>query len=92
MSPVAEYKQLIAEVPPRVIHSEKENRYYLGKINEMNARWGDLTKAERDLYETLAVLIEDFESLSEPGGVADRGDSGADGGERAQAERLGGSV
>ena len=61
MSPVAEYKQLIAEVPPKVIHSEKENRYYLGKIEEMNARWDDLTKAERDLYETLAVLIEDFE-------------------------------
>jgi HTH-type transcriptional regulator / antitoxin HigA len=61
MSPVAEYKQLIAEVPPKVIHSEKENRYYLGKIDEMNARWDDLTKAERDLYETLAVLIEDFE-------------------------------
>jgi HTH-type transcriptional regulator/antitoxin HigA len=61
MSPVAEYKQLIAEVPPKVIHSEKENRYYLSKIDEMNARWDDLTKAERDLYETLAVLIEDFE-------------------------------
>ncbi len=66
MSPVAEYKQLIAEVPPKVIHSEKENRYYLGKIDEMNARWDDLTKAERDLYETLAVLIEDFEKKAYP--------------------------
>jgi HTH-type transcriptional regulator / antitoxin HigA len=66
MSPVAEYKQLIAEVPPKVIHSEKENRYYLGKIDEMNARWADLTKAERDLYETLAVLIEDFEKKAYP--------------------------
>ena len=66
MSPVAEYKQLIAEVPPKVIHSEKENRYYLGKIEEMNARWDDLTKAERDLYETLAVLIEDFEKKAYP--------------------------
>jgi len=66
MSPVAEYKQLIAEVPPKVIHSEKENRYYLAKIDEMNARWDDLTKAERDLYETLAVLIEDFEKKTYP--------------------------
>jgi HTH-type transcriptional regulator/antitoxin HigA len=66
MSPVAEYKQLIAEVPPKVIHSEKENRYYLAKINEMNARWDNLTKAERDLYETLAVLIEDFEKKTYP--------------------------
>ena len=70
MSPVAEYKQLIAEVPPKVIHSEKENRYYLGKIDEMNARWDDLSKAERDLYETLAVLIEDFEKKAYPGPAA----------------------
>jgi HTH-type transcriptional regulator/antitoxin HigA len=70
MSPVEEYKQLIAEVPPKVIHSEKENRYYLGKIEEMNARWDELTKAERDLYETLAVLIEDFEKKTYPSRAA----------------------
>jgi HTH-type transcriptional regulator / antitoxin HigA len=70
MSLVEEYKQLIAEVSPKVIHSEKENRYYLGKIDEMNARWDDLTKAERDLYETLAVLIEDFEKKTYPSRAA----------------------
>ena len=70
MSLVAEYKQLIADVPPKVIHSEKENRYYLGKIDEMNASWDDLTKAERDLYETLAVLIEDFEKKTYPSRAA----------------------
>ena len=56
-----EYKQLIAEVPPKVIHSQKENRYYLAKLEELNARWAELTQAERDLYDTLGVLIEDFE-------------------------------
>jgi len=61
MSPVLEYKQLVAEVPPKVIHSERENRYYLGKIEEMDLRWAELSKAERDLYDTLGVLIEDFE-------------------------------
>lgn len=61
MSPVMEYKQLIAEVPPKVIHTEKENRYYLAKLEELNDRWTELTQAERDLYDTLAVLIEDFE-------------------------------
>lgn len=61
MSPVLEYKQLIAEVPPKVIHSERENRYYLEKLEELNDRWAELTKAERDLYDTLSVLIEDFE-------------------------------
>lgn len=61
MSPVLEYRQLIAEVPPKVIHSERENRYYLEKLEELNDRWAELTKAERDLYDTLSVLIEDFE-------------------------------
>jgi HTH-type transcriptional regulator/antitoxin HigA len=61
MSPVMEYKQLIAEVPPKIIHTEKENRYYLAKLEELNGRWAELTQAERDLYDTLGVLIEDFE-------------------------------
>lgn len=61
MSPVMEYKQLIAEVSPKVIHTEKENRYYLAKLEELNDRWAELTRAERDLYDTLGVLIEDFE-------------------------------
>jgi HTH-type transcriptional regulator / antitoxin HigA len=61
MSPVLEYKQLVAETPPKVIHTAQENRYYLDKLAELNDRWHELTKAERDLYETLGVLIEDFE-------------------------------
>src|SRR5208282_3809794 len=61
MSPVTEYKQLIAEVPPKVIHTEQENRYYLAKLEDLNNRWTELTQAERDLYDTLGVLIEDFE-------------------------------
>jgi HTH-type transcriptional regulator/antitoxin HigA len=62
MSTALEYKELIAEVPPKIIHTEKENRYYLGKLEELNARWDELSRPERDLYHTLAVLIEDFES------------------------------
>jgi HTH-type transcriptional regulator/antitoxin HigA len=61
MSPVLEYKQLIAEVPPKVIHTERENRYYLAKLEKLDGRWTELSKAERDLYDTLGVLIEDFE-------------------------------
>jgi HTH-type transcriptional regulator/antitoxin HigA len=61
MSPVMEYKRLIAEVPPKIIHTEEENRYYLGKLEALNDRWSELTPAERELYETLGVLIEDFE-------------------------------
>jgi len=61
MSLVMEYKQLIAEVPPKIIHTVKENRYYLAKLEDLNNRWSELTQAERDLYDTLGVLIEDFE-------------------------------
>ncbi len=61
MSAVLEYRQLVAEVLPKVIHTAKENRYFLEKLEELNERWNDLTQAERDLYDTIAVLIEDFE-------------------------------
>ncbi len=61
MMPVMEYKKLIAEVPPKIIHSEKENRYYLARLEEMDSRWAELTQAEKDLYDTLGVLIEEFE-------------------------------
>lgn len=61
MSPVLEYKRLIAEIPPKVIHTDQENRSYLAKLEELNSRWAELSKAEKDLYDTLTVLIEDFE-------------------------------
>jgi len=61
MNAVVEYRQLVAEVLPKVIHTEKENRYFLEKLEQLNDRWSDLTQAERDLYDTIAVLIEDFE-------------------------------
>jgi HTH-type transcriptional regulator / antitoxin HigA len=61
MSTGMAYKQLIAEVSPKIIHTEKENRYYLAKLEELNNRWDQLTQAERDLYDTLGVLIEEFE-------------------------------
>jgi HTH-type transcriptional regulator/antitoxin HigA len=56
-----DYKQLIAEVPPKVIRSEEENRIYLEKLGEMTRRWNALSPAEKDLYETLKLLVEDFE-------------------------------
>jgi HTH-type transcriptional regulator/antitoxin HigA len=61
MNPVMEYRQLIAEVPPKIIHTEEENRYYLKKLEQLNGRWTELTQAERDLHDTLEVLVEDFE-------------------------------
>ncbi len=57
-----DYKRLINEVPPKVIRSEQENRFYLDKITEMTRRWKKLSAAEKDLYDTLRVLVADFES------------------------------
>lgn len=59
-----EYKQLVAEVPPKVIHTEAENRFYIERIEDLNSRWNDLSQAERDFYDTLCVLVEDFEKKS----------------------------
>jgi HTH-type transcriptional regulator/antitoxin HigA len=44
-----------------VIHAERENRYYLARPEELGGRWAEWSKAELDLYDTLGVLIEDFE-------------------------------
>jgi len=57
-----DYKRLINEVPPKVIRSKKEHRFYLGALIELTRRWEKLSLAEKDLYETLKVLIADFES------------------------------
>lgn len=61
-----DYKQLIAETPPKVIRNKEENRFYLDKVTEMTLRYESLTDAERDLYETLKVLIADFEAHAYP--------------------------
>ena len=57
-----DYKRLISEVPPKVIRSKKEHRFYLDALTQLTRRWGKLSPAEKDLYETLKVLIADFES------------------------------
>ena len=57
-----DYKQLIAEVPPKVIRTEAENEIYLEKLTELATRWDTLTAAEKDLHDTLKLLIQDFEN------------------------------
>ncbi|MGZ4827938.1 MAG: helix-turn-helix domain-containing protein [Terriglobales bacterium] len=62
MGRAMDYKQLIAEVPPKVIRTEAENEAYLEKLTELTGRWNTLSAAEKDLYDTLKLLIEDFEN------------------------------
>ena len=56
------YLKLVSETPPKVIHTKKETAFYLAKLEELNGRWNTLSRAEKELYETLRLLIKDFES------------------------------
>jgi HTH-type transcriptional regulator/antitoxin HigA len=61
MGAALDYKKLIAQTPPKVIRSKEEARFYLEKLTEMTIRWGTLSSAERDLHETLKLLLDEFE-------------------------------
>jgi HTH-type transcriptional regulator/antitoxin HigA len=55
------YAELLAKVPPRVIHTEEENEDYTAALYELEQNHADLAPEERDLADLLALLIEDFE-------------------------------
>lgn len=55
------YAQLVQDHPPKVIRTEDENRFWLDKLADLNARWEKLTPAETELYDTLVILVEDYE-------------------------------
>ncbi|HWC19037.1 MAG TPA: helix-turn-helix domain-containing protein [Terriglobales bacterium] len=50
----------MTKTPPKVIHSEEENEYYIGVLEEMERR-GHLDEDEKAIAELLTVLIEKFE-------------------------------
>jgi HTH-type transcriptional regulator/antitoxin HigA len=55
------YAELLAKVPPRVIHTEEENEDYTAALYDLLQNHADLSPEERDLAEVLTLLIEDFE-------------------------------
>jgi HTH-type transcriptional regulator/antitoxin HigA len=55
------YAELLAKVPPRVIHTEEENEDYTAALYELEQNHTDLAPEERDLADLLTLLIEDFE-------------------------------
>ena len=60
-----DYKTLVSEKPPKVIHSKTDHKHWLSVLEKMLHK-PELTKAERDYSELLAVLIEDFEKKTYP--------------------------
>lgn len=55
------YAELLARVPPRVIHTEEQNERYIGALYELEHGQETLTVEERDLADVITLLIEDFE-------------------------------
>ena len=56
-----EYRRLAFEIPPKVIRNDDEHAIYLGQLRDMDERWGALTDAERELFSTLKLLVEEYE-------------------------------
>ncbi len=54
------YVQLLARIPPKVIHSEAENEHYLEALYALDQKRA-LTREEKQLADLLTLLVEDFE-------------------------------
>ena len=57
-----DYPTLVSRIAPRVIHDEALNEQFIARLEELDSRWDELSPAEKQLHELLALLIEDFES------------------------------
>ena len=56
-----EYGALLRRIPPKVVHTEKENDAYAEVLYNLDRRSKTLRPAEKQLAELLTLLIEDFE-------------------------------
>lgn len=56
----ADYRKLLAQAAPTAIHSEQENEHAIALLEDLSSK-PQLTTAEQQLVELLAILIEDFE-------------------------------
>lgn len=55
-----DYRSLLSETEPSVIHEEKQNEEYIARLEELAFK-DNPTEAEQKLIELLTLLIEDFE-------------------------------
>lgn len=71
MNPIAEnYIALVQQCPPKVIRNKEENNFWLAKLAELNSRWRRLRPEEKELYDTLVILVEEFERRTYQFGTA----------------------
>lgn len=59
---ILDYQELVAKAEPKVIHEESLNEEFIKKLEALDARWDELSPAEKQLHELLVLLIEDFEN------------------------------
>jgi HTH-type transcriptional regulator/antitoxin HigA len=60
------YANLVHDDPPKVIRTDEENTRWLEKLSDLNSRGDRLSAAEKDFYDTLVVLVEDYERRAYP--------------------------
>lgn len=57
-----DYPTLLSKAEPRVIHSERGNEKFIRMVESLDDRCSELTAAEKELYDLLVLLIENFEN------------------------------
>jgi HTH-type transcriptional regulator/antitoxin HigA len=60
------YDELVRQVRPHVIRTEKENESALELISDLIAKGEDLTPEEREILDLMVVLVERFEAEAYP--------------------------
>jgi len=60
------YARLLAKTLPRVIRNEEENERMTARLEELDARWEQLSREEKELAELMTVLIERYEAEHYP--------------------------
>lgn len=63
---IPDYASLLVKHPPKIIRTEAENEHFTALLEDLDARFGQLSPAEKELADLLTLLIEDFESKHYP--------------------------
>lgn len=58
---VLDYRELVSEALPEVVHDEALNQKFIQRLAELDAQWDTLSTGERKLHELLVLIIQDFE-------------------------------
>jgi HTH-type transcriptional regulator / antitoxin HigA len=62
LATIPDYASLLTQYPPKIIRSEAENEHFTTILEQLDARFEQLSPAEKELADLLTLLIEDFES------------------------------